>query len=197
MELSLLALVAFAFLAGSVPFGYLVTLKLTGQDVRASGSGNIGATNVARVAGKRAAAVVLALDAGKGALPVALCGVVLPATASAWAPCGVAFAAFLGHVFSPWLGFKGGKGVATALGVLAVLLPWAALSGFVAWGLVLAVSRVSSVASLAGGLVAVVVALAHYGLSPPTVLAGVLLGAMVVTHRDNVRRLLARREHRL
>ncbi|MCI0574380.1 MAG: glycerol-3-phosphate acyltransferase, partial [Myxococcaceae bacterium] len=115
------------YLCGSVPFGVLVARWLRGVDVRQRGSGNIGATNVARVAGKRLGLVVLLLDALKGAAPVVLARALLPGEAALQAAAGLA--AVLGHVFPVWLRLRGGKGVATALGVAAVLVPWAALAG--------------------------------------------------------------------
>lgn len=179
---------------GSIPFGYWIVRRVTGRDVRSEGSGNVGATNVARVAGKRWGAVTLALDALKGALPVLA---VLQMRPDAFVLHGaVGFAAFLGHVFPVWLRFKGGKGVATALGVTTVLVPGAALTGFAVWALVLAAFRISSVASLAGVVAAAVAAAllptpipAPYGA---TVLAFVV--AIVWTHRANLRRLVERRE---
>ncbi len=188
-------LVALGYLSGSVPFGVIVTSLFTKKDVRAEGSGNIGATNVARVAGKRLGALVLLLDAAKGSLPVLLAVRLSPEQPVLHVA--VAAAAFLGHVFPVWLRFKGGKGVATALGVLLVLLPAAALVGFVTWLIVLAVTRISSVGSLLGGLLAIA---ASFFLGSPLAysLLGVgLLVAMVITHRGNIERLLKRTEHHL
>jgi glycerol-3-phosphate acyltransferase PlsY len=195
MDLRVPAVAALGYACGAVPFGYWLTRRATGKDVRREGSGNIGATNVARVAGKKLGAVVLLLDALKGAVPVALSLWLWPE--SPWLHCLVGFAAFGGHVFPVWLRFRGGKGVATALGVVAVLLPLAALSGLVVWALVLARFRVSSAGSLAGALVAVAVgAGCHRAVAYPA-LAGVLLLCMLWTHRGNLRRLRERREGRL
>jgi glycerol-3-phosphate acyltransferase PlsY len=190
-----LLLIACGYLSGSVPFGVLVTQAFTHQDVRASGSGNIGATNVARVAGRGLGALVLLLDALKGALPVL--------AALHWAPltpglhAAVGLAAFLGHVFPVWLGFKGGKGVATALGVLMVLLPVSAAVGFVAWALVLAVTRVSSLGSLVGGTLAIVAGFFQGRPVEYPLLGVVLLGAMLWTHRANLRRIVNHTENHL
>jgi acyl phosphate:glycerol-3-phosphate acyltransferase len=188
-------LVLLGYLSGSIPFGLLVVRAARGVDVRAEGSGNIGATNVARVAGKPLGVLVLVLDALKGALPVALARAVEPATL---VPAGVGLAAFLGHVAPPWLGFRGGKGVATALGVLAVLAPWAALAGAVTYGIVLAALRISSVGSLLGGIVAVAVAWLVPGTPPASAaLTTLLFAAMLWTHRGNIGRLLRRGEPRV
>jgi acyl phosphate:glycerol-3-phosphate acyltransferase len=186
---------ALGYLAGSVPFGVLVTRALAGKDVRASGSGNIGATNVARVAGKKLGALVLALDALKGALPVLLALRLAPD--QPWLHAAVGLAAFLGHVFPVWLGFHGGKGVATALGVTAVLLPWAALGGAVVWAALVATTRISSVGSLAAGLVALGLGLWSSGPGAYPATLGALFLGMLWTHRGNLGRLVRRQEHRL
>lgn len=184
--------VALGYLSGSVPYGLLVARRFAGKDVRALGSGNIGATNVARVAGKKLGVLVLVLDALKGALPVLLARWLAPA--EVWLHVSVALAAFVGHCWPVWLRFAGGKGVATALGVLAVLLPWAALSGFVVYALLLALFRVSSVGSLAGAVVAVGVGAFTCEAWPYAALAGVLLAFIVFTHRGNISRLVKRTE---
>ena len=189
------ALIALGYLLGSIPFGVILTKAFAGKDVRAAGSGNIGATNVARVAGKKIGAVVLALDAGKGALPVLVAMRLQPAEYRVHAA--VALAAFLGHVFPVWLKFKGGKGVATAAGVLAVLVPLAAAAGFGVFVLLVALFRVASIGSLAGGLTALIVS---FFLGKPIeypLLGALLLALMIFTHRGNIQRLLARRENKV
>jgi glycerol-3-phosphate acyltransferase PlsY len=189
------ALVALGYLAGSIPFGVLLTKWFAGKDVRAGGSGNIGATNVARVAGKKIGAVVLLLDAAKGALPVMLAMRLQPQEYRVHAA--VALAAFLGHVFPVWLKFKGGKGVATAAGVLAVLVPIAALAGFAVFVVLVAIFRVASIGSLAGAITALAVS---FFLGKPIeypLLGALLLVMMIYTHRGNIQRLLARRENKV
>ena len=188
-------LIAAAYFSGSIPFGLVLARAVAGKDVRTEGSGNIGATNVARVVGKKLGAVVLLLDALKGALPVLAALKLLPGE-PLWHDA-VGLAAFFGHVFPVWLKFKGGKGVATALGVLVVLLPWAALAGFVVWATILAIFRVSSIGSLAGAVVAVGVGFAvHRPLEYPAV-AVVFLVLMLFTHRSNLQRIINRNENRL
>ncbi len=187
--------VVVGYLSGSIPFGVLVAARFAKKDVRAAGSGNIGATNVARVAGKKLGALVLVLDAAKGALPVWLSLHLFPSEPVLHVATAVA--AFLGHVFPVWLRFKGGKGVATALGVLLVLLPLPALLGFVVWLLVLALTRVSSVGSLLGGLTAVVAAFVLDAPRPSALLGVGLLVAMLLTHRGNIERLLKRSENKV
>ncbi|MCC6336266.1 MAG: glycerol-3-phosphate 1-O-acyltransferase PlsY [Myxococcales bacterium] len=190
-----LLLVVAGYLLGSVPFGVIVTRLFAKKDVRASGSGNIGATNVARVAGKKLGAAVLLLDAAKGSAAVALALWLFPQAYALHA--GVGFAAFLGHVFPVWLRFQGGKGVATALGVLVVLLPVSALIGFVVWGAIVLITRISSVGSLVGGLLAIVAGFFSGRPIEYAVLGVVLLLAMLGTHRGNIQRLLTRQENKL
>ena len=180
------------YLFGSIPFGVLLARWRAGVDVRAQGSGNIGATNVARVAGKRLGAVVLGLDAGKAALPVFAALRLWPD--SPWLHAAVAVSAFLGHVFPPWLKFRGGKGVATALGGLLVLVPEAALAGGLAYILVVGAWKKSSLGSLVGGVLAVVMAFLTGRSRPYAYLAALLFGLILFTHRGNIRRLWRRTE---
>jgi glycerol-3-phosphate acyltransferase PlsY len=190
----LAALVLLGYLAGSIPFGVLVTRWVRGVDVRAEGSGNIGATNVARVAGKKLGVLVLVLDALKGALPVVLALRMMPDSPRVHVAVG--FAAFLGHCFPVWLKFRGGKGVATALGVLLVLAPVAALAGAAMYGLVLVTTRVSSIGSLAAGVVSVGTAVFTARAPEYAVLSGLLFAFMLWTHRSNILRLLRHTERR-
>jgi glycerol-3-phosphate acyltransferase PlsY len=188
-------LVALGYLLGSIPFGVIITSRFANKDVRAEGSGNIGATNVARVAGKKLGALVLVLDALKGTLPVLL-GVRLAPDDALLHVC-IATAAFLGHVFPVWLKFKGGKGVATALGVLLVLLPIPALIGFAGWITVMLIFRVSSVGSLLGGALAIGSSFLLGNPLPYSLLAVGLLLAMIATHRSNIQRMLKGTENKI
>jgi acyl phosphate:glycerol-3-phosphate acyltransferase len=188
LALTVIGLIALGYLSGSIPFGVLVTRVFTSKDVRDHGSGNIGATNVARVAGKKVGALVLLLDALKGSGPVLLAIFVFPE--GPLSHVAVGYAAFLGHVFPVWLKGQGGKGVATALGVLLVLVPHAALLGALVWAAIVVVTKVSSIGSLAGGLCAIVTS---FFLSKPIeypALAVVLLASMVWTHRANIERMM-------
>ena len=188
-------LVLLGYLSGSIPFGLLLVRATRGVDVRERGSGNIGATNVARVAGKSLGVLVLVLDAFKGALPVLLARSLEPGPL---VPAAVGLAAFAGHVAPPWLGFRGGKGVATALGVLLVLAPLPALAGALTYAVIVAILRISSVGSLLAGVVAVAVAWLIPGTpAPSAALASVLFAAMLWTHRGNIGRLLRRGEPRV
>lgn len=185
-------LVLFGYACGSIPFGVLLARRAA-VDVRRAGSGNIGAANVARTAGAALGLATLAADALKGALP-ALFARALTGDAAIVAATGVA--AFLGHVFPVALRFAGGKGVATALGVLAVVCPLGAVGGVAAFAVVFALVRFVSLASIAGALAApVAVAAAGCGESA---LAGsvVMTVVIVLRHRENLRRLRAGAEPR-
>lgn len=191
------------YLLGSIPTGYLVA-RARGVDIRAVGSGNIGATNVMRVLGKPIGIAVLVADALKGALATAWVptlavhsGVDAAATPSEWLRLLAGMGAILGHNYTCWLGFKGGKGVATTAGVLVVLIPKAFLVCLVVWLVVFALSRIVSLASIAAA-VALPVALYAVGRSLTLVLAGVALGGMAIyRHRSNIQRLLAGTEPRV
>ncbi|WP_373047784.1 glycerol-3-phosphate 1-O-acyltransferase PlsY [Vulgatibacter sp.] len=189
-----LAFLVGAYLLGAVPFGLLVARRFARIDVRLVGSGNIGATNVARAAGKRVAALVLLLDAAKGFVPALLAAKLL---ADPWWMAAVGFAAFIGHCFPIYLRFRGGKGVATALGVNLALVPLAALAGVVVYVGLYKAFRVSSLGSLAGALTAALVA---FLVAPSPAFAwGILAMVLVifVRHSGNIRRLLRREERRV
>jgi acyl phosphate:glycerol-3-phosphate acyltransferase len=180
------------YLLGSIPFG-LVATKLAGLgDVRSIGSGNIGATNVLRTGRKDLAAITLLGDAGKGAVAVLL-------AAAIWGPeaamvAGVA--AFFGHVFPVWLGFKGGKGVATYIGIL-LALSWPVALAFCAIWLLVAVSlRYSSLAALTAATASPVLAYIFSGW-PLAIAALALTLVLFFTHRTNITRLLAGSESRI
>lgn len=186
---ALLLAAATGYLLGSIPFGLLVTRTFGLPDPRGIGSGNIGATNVLRTGSKAAGALTLALDALKGGLPVALAGAFLGADAAQVA----ALAAFLGHLFPVWLGFRGGKGVATFLGVIVALFPALGALTAVIWLAGAALSRMSSVGALAASALAPVLTL---GLGRPEVFLLLVILAVVVwfRHRGNISRILSGNE---
>ncbi|RUW92006.1 glycerol-3-phosphate 1-O-acyltransferase, partial [Mesorhizobium sp. M8A.F.Ca.ET.023.01.1.1] len=163
MTYGLILALVFGYLLGSIPFGLLLTRAAGLGDVRKIGSGNIGATNVLRTGNKGLAAATLLLDALKGTAAVLIAGHFAPETA-VWAGLG----AFLGHLFPAWLGFKGGKGVATYLGVLIGLAWQVALIFAVVWLVMAFLFRFSSLAALTA---AVVVPIALYVMSTPQVAA--------------------------
>jgi glycerol-3-phosphate acyltransferase PlsY len=191
-------LVLAGYLAGSIPFGYVLARVLLGVDVRKIGSGNIGGTNVARAGGKKLGVAVILLDAAKAILPILVARRLLGDAPGAEAfTVGVAVAAFVGHLFPVWLGFKGGKGVATALGIFAVLAPWAAVGGAVAYAIAYAATRISSVGSLTGTVVCVAGTFVVHGAGSPVSWAGLVLGLLIfLRHRENIRRLLSGEEKR-
>jgi glycerol-3-phosphate acyltransferase PlsY len=186
------------YLAGSIPFGYVLGRLVLGVDVRTVGSGNIGGTNVARAGGKGLGFAVIVLDALKAIVPILLARRFLgDAPRAELLGVGVAVAAFVGHLFPVWLGFKGGKGVATALGIFAVLAPWAAVAGVVVYAIAYGATRISSVGSLAGTAACAATAFALHGPASPVSWAGVVLAALIVLrHRENIRRILSGEEKR-
>lgn len=177
--------VALAYVCGSIPVGFLLA-SAEGVDIRRRGSGNIGATNVARVMGWRRGVVTLLGDTAKGLIPVALARYFgLEISQVVW----VALAAFLGHLYPVFLGFKGGKGVATALGTLVGLAPQATLVLAAVFAVVVTVSRAVSLASIVAAVLAPLV-LWFFSYPPPVIGAGLILALLVVIrHRDNIRRL--------
>lgn len=177
---------------GSIPFGLLLTRLAGLGDVRQIGSGNIGATNVLRTGRKGLAAATLLLDAAKGAAAVLIAHAAFGPTAATVA----GFGALLGHIFPVWLKFKGGKGVATFLGVL-IALAWQLAAVFaIVWLAVAATTRISSLSALVA-TVAVPVAAFLMG-SEQIAIAAALMGAIIlIKHRANIRRLLAGEEPKI
>ncbi len=189
-----------AYLLGSIPFGYLLVRVFRKEDIRTTGSGNIGATNVARSGAKGLGVLTLLLDLGKGFIAVLVANHLASSTSATPPDLAVAaaLAAVAGHVFPVWLGFQGGKGVATALGVFLALAPRVALAGVVVFAVVVALTRFVSLASI---VAAAALPLFAVLLSPdrsPIYLGGVLLIALLVIakHNANIRRLLAGTESR-
>ncbi len=177
-----------AYLLGAIPFGLLLSRLISRRDPREHGSGNIGATNALRTGGKLVGALTLLADIGKGALAVEL------ALAAGWTEfwvAAVAMAAFIGHIFPVYLGFRGGKGVATMFGVLIPWQPWVAAAAFAVWLLALRLSRYVSLSSILAGLVLPLAAWLLGGSLPMVVLCMALALLMIWRHADNIRRLLA------
>jgi glycerol-3-phosphate acyltransferase PlsY len=191
----LLQVIAVAYLIGSIPFSFLVARAFGVRDVRRVGSGNVGATNVLRNAGKVAGALALLLDVGKGAAAVALAGRLAPGEEAM--PAVAAVSAVVGHMFPAWLRFRGGKGVATGLGAFAPLVPQAALAAVLGFALVAAVTRYVSLGSVAGGVALGVAAFALRGPDPVTIAAAFTAALVVFRHRANLRRILGGTERRM
>lgn len=186
---------AVSYLLGAVPFGLLLTRVVRGTDLRTVGSGNIGATNAARALGRWGGLVVFVLDFAKGWAPVALIG---PAVGAGSLPVACGLAAVLGHCFPVWLGFRGGKGVATSCGMMVGLDPAVFLVGGLTWLLVAATARMVSLASLAMGtgfLAAAWVRHPDRPLVPAAV--GVVFLLFLVRHRANISRMRAGTEPRI
>lgn len=182
----------FAYLLGSIPFGLLVA-RLKQVDLRKEGSGNIGATNVARTLGKTAGLLTLFGDGGKGYLAGWVAGRVLE---DQWAIGGAALMAFLGHVFPVYLKFKGGKGIATGLGIYLYLMPLAALSSMGLFIALVAATRYVSVGSIAGSLGIPLFGWLFGAPGPYLAVGGVTALISIVRHRENLRRLLAGTENK-
>lgn len=188
----LLAIVALgAYLVGAVPFGIVMARLFGLGDLRRVGSGNIGATNVLRTGNRAAAALTLVLDAGKGGIAVVAAGAALGADAAQVA--GVA--AFLGHCFPAYLGFRGGKGVATFLGTMLALAPLVGIAACLTWLAAAGAARISSLAALAAAASAPLWAA---WLRPEAVVFAAALALLIwLRHASNIRRLLAGDEPRI
>lgn len=192
--------VAAAYLLGSIPTGLIIGKRM-GVDVRTQGSGNIGATNVARTVGKKVGVLVLLLDALKGAVPLALFDALdlgsrldLGASLDPYLFTAVGLAPIVGHCFPVWLRFRGGKGVATALGVFLVADPIALGVGAALFGALYAAFRIVSIGSMAAAI-AIPIACVLLGRPLPVVLLAAAGAAIVIgKHHGNIRRLLRRSE---
>ena len=209
--------VAVGFLSGSIPFGVILA-KAHGVNLRTVGSGNVGATNVGRALGRKWGFLCFFLDAAKGAAPVLAAGAITgalgasvvktdPSVMIGW--IATAYAALLGHVFSPWIGFKGGKGVATGFGAMVAMWPvltWPLLMALATWLVCMKFTRIVSLSSMVAGIS--IPAWCALTLPWPTAgdpgtpwwpIAGTAVLAMLVmvTHRANIKRLIAGTEPRV
>ena len=189
---SLLILIV-AYLIGSIPFGYLIVRTKEGGDIRQTGSGGTGATNVSRRAGKIAGVLTLLFDASKGAAAVLIAQNL---SSSDWVKAVAAIAVILGHIFPVWLGFRGGKGVATGVGVFLVLAPVALLCAGVIFISIVFFTRYVSLGSImAAALIPLLVWLQNVFVEPVAdlrpLLTAAVIGALliIVAHRGNIERL--------
>jgi glycerol-3-phosphate acyltransferase PlsY len=203
MKLWILSL-SVAYLLGSIPFGYLLVWVFRKEDVREQGSGNIGATNVARSGGKWLGIATLVLDLAKGYAAVAFARYVGMGTGIGIGPAlydlavAAAVAAVVGHVFPVWLGFRGGKGVATALGVLLALAPLAGMGITLIFLAVFLLTRYVSLSSIAGAVCFPVFGIYAAAARTTTVVSGLIFIAVlvIVKHHGNIARLLKGTESR-
>lgn len=187
-------LVIFAYILGSIATAVLVCKAFRLPDPRNEGSGNPGATNVLRTGHKKAAALTLLGDIAKGLLPL-LIARALHADSSTLALVGIA--AILGHIYPIFFGFRGGKGVATALGVLLGTSLWLGLAVLATWLLTAKITRTSSLAAVIATLLAPIYAWL-FQLAPPLLsMVGVICVLVLWRHRENIRRLLAGTEHKI
>lgn len=184
-----------AYLLGSIPFGYLIVRARAGADIRETGSGGTGATNVSRRAGKGAGVLTLILDALKGGGAILIGTLILGN--SFWAITGAAIFVIVGHMFPIWLGFRGGKGVATGIGVFLVLAPFAVMAAGVIFLAIVFLTRYVSLGSItAAATLPLFVWLQHGLITPvgnlwPTMCAALIVAALIIfAHRANIQRLL-------
>jgi acyl phosphate:glycerol-3-phosphate acyltransferase len=200
MSLFLIAAVI-GYLLGSIPFGFLLVWLVRKEDIRATGSGNIGATNVVRSGAKGLGALTFFLDGGKGYAAVAVAewlGRGQPADIATHLAILAGLFATLGHIFPVWLGFKGGKGVATAFGVFLAICPLAALASFLIWLALMLLTRYVSLASI---LAAAILPFLTVWLSPLKfgwtwgALLFVCAGIVIAKHHENIQRLMQGTEH--
>jgi glycerol-3-phosphate acyltransferase PlsY len=195
-----LLILVIAYLIGSIPFGYLIVRMRGGGDVRETGSGGTGATNVSRRAGKAAGLLTLVLDALKGALAVLVAGVALGGNRTPitkWWVAAAAVAVITGHIFPVWLRFRGGKGVATAAGAFFMVAPFALLCAGIVFVAVVSLTRYVSLASVTAALSVPVFLLLQKFLIQPAAnvkppLSAALAAALLIVfaHRGNIRRLI-------
>ncbi len=188
------ALIVLGYFIGALPTGLVLVRVLRGEDIRKHGSGNIGTVNVLRVAGPGVAAAVLLVDVLKGLVPVLLA---LRGGVASWAVVAAGLAAIAGHNWSVFLGFRGGKGIATSFGVLAGLSMPAALVAAVVWIIVVAITRFASLGSLLA-VVSVPISLWRLRTPPEYVAFGVVASLFAIyRHRANIQRLAAGTELRI
>ena len=190
--LEMIISLVFGYLCGTIPFGLILTKSAGLGDIRSIGSGNIGATNVLRTGNKKVAALTLILDALKGTIPALLMGWLYGPQAGILG----GLAAFFGHLFPMWLGFKGGKGVATTIGVLFGLYWPLGLIFIAVWIVMAFLFRISSLSALTASLVSPVAAY-FVGRSDLMLPAAIMAIAVFITHRTNIARILKGEEPRI
>lgn len=183
-----------AYLLGSIPFGYLIVRGKSGADIRETGSGGTGATNVSRRIGRVAGVLTLLLDAAKGCVAVLIAKAV---TGDDWMIAVAAIAALVGHIFPVWLGFRGGKGVATGVGIFLVLAPIALLCAGVVFVAIVVLTRYVSLGSITAAILIPVLVWLQF--DSQSLLAAAVVAALLIVfaHRGNIQRLAAGTESRI
>ena len=184
----------FAYLLGSIPFGYLIVRGKIGADIRETGSGGTGATNVSRRAGKTAGVLTLLLDAAKGCAAVLIAKAL---TGDDWVIAAAAIAVLVGHILPVWLGFRGGKGVATGVGIFVVLAPIALLCAGVIFVAIVALTRYVSLGSIVAAVLIPVFVWWQSDVRPSLIAAVAGAALIVFAHRGNIKRLASRTESRI
>jgi len=194
------------YLLGSIPWGYLLVKHVfaKGADIRDVGSGSIGATNVSRLAGLKGGVMTYLLDVGKGSLAVLTAGWLT--SSNLWWMGAAGVMAIVGHMFPPWIGFRGGKGVATGVGVYLIVSPFSVASALALWGIVVYLTRYVSLGSIiAAAAMPLWIWLWDRKISPqpgadfaPLMVTGVICCALIIAkHHENIKRLLSGTENRI
>lgn len=201
--ITLALVIVCSYLIGAIPFSYIAGKLLKGIDLRQHGSGNLGASNCYRILGPGVAATVLVLDIAKGFFPVFFAGrlpIESPGVEVHWLLLAAMFSSIFGHLFSPYVKFSGGKGIATSGGAFLALSPWACLGAFIVWAIVFTAGRIVSLASISAAvtLPVFVYLVDRFDLSPShwsyLVVSIVIMAVVVIKHHSNIQRLIARNE---
>jgi len=203
--IQLLFVIILSYIAGSFPTAVIISRLIMKDDIRNHGSGNPGATNVFRVMGWKPGLVVVTVDIAKGLLAVLLFAPIAGSVQLDETIIKIiaGFSAIIGHVWTVFAGFRGGKGVGTAFGVFLGLAPVASLISFIAWGLVILITRYVSLASISAGFIfGMVVGIRKYCFNvdvplPIMILAGIVVLLIFYTHRSNIKRLIHRKESKM
>jgi glycerol-3-phosphate acyltransferase PlsY len=197
MIIILLTLVILSYLIGSIPTGYIVTKYIKNIDLRQIGSGNVGATNVTRALGFKLGLLVAVLDISKGFVAIHLAQMILPVDLSVYYIFLVGLAAIIGHNWSIFLGFSGGKGVATTLGVVLNLLPISFLVFIIIWITITVFTRYVSLGSIMGAI-SLPISCYLFNLNYDYIIFNTILAlSIILTHHNNIKRLLQGRENRM
>jgi len=194
----LILVLIFSYLLGAIPNGYIFGKIFTKKDIRKHGSGNVGATNVARVAGYKVGVIVALLDIAKGFLAVLIAkSLLLPDNAFIFI-FAAAILAIIGHNWSVFLSFNGGKGVATSVGILLNLFPLSLLVFFVVWVIMIFTTKIVSTGSLLGAVSIPISIIIFYSTESSYITFGILIGLLIIfSHRSNIKRLINGNENKM